>query len=270
MAIARTRPLDGQVALVTGGGKGIGRAIALALAARGVAVVVTGREERALGSVVGEIANGGGKARHIKGDVRDASQVRAAVSKAVECFGGLDIAVANAGVSGRVPLGDAEPAQGDGHAGAEAIFQTNLLGAYHTFDAASRAMKGPGRLIAVSSVLAKLGVPGYAAYCASKAGLLGLVRASAHELGPRGITCNALCPGWVDTPMAGAGIDEIALATGTSAAQAREAALAAFPLGRFIEAEEVAELVVFLCSKGGDAITGQAVSICGGATAFGA
>lgn len=260
------RGLDGQVALVTGGGKGLGKAIALALAARGVRVVVTGRDERALGEVVGEIAHGGGKARHLAGDVRDPVHLAAATARAVEVFGALDIAIANAGQSGRVELGGDDGA--GGLARAEAILQTNVMGTYYTFDAALRAMKGPGRLIAMSSVLGKFGVPGYAAYCASKAALLGLVRATAIEVGARGITCNALTPGWVDTNMAEAGLQEIASATGKTRDQAKATALEAVPLGRFIAPEEVAELVLFLCSSAADAITGQALSICGGATAF--
>ncbi|MBX3207861.1 MAG: SDR family oxidoreductase [Labilithrix sp.] len=255
--------LDGKVALVTGGGKGIGRSIALALAARGVRIVVTGRDEKALGETVGEIAYGGGKARHLAGDVRDAAHLSAAVERAVEVFGGLDIVIANAGQSGRVELG------GDDLARAEAIVSTNLMGAYYTFNAAAKRMKGPGRLVATSSVLAKFGVSGYAAYCASKAGILGLVRATAEELGPRKITCNAVVPGWVDTAMSDDGIREIAASQGTTEEAAKAAAVAAFPLGRFLEPEEVAELVVFLCSSAGEGITGQAISICGGATAFG-
>lgn len=224
-----TRKLEGQVALVTGGGKGTGRAIALALAARGVRVVVTGRDERALGETVGEIAFGGGKARHLAGDVRDAGHLRAAVARAVESFGGLDVVVATAGLSGRTPIEE------DGSR-AEAIVQTNLMGTFYAFHAALPAMKGPGRLLAVSSVLAKLGVPGYAAFCASQAGILGLVRALAHECAPRKITANALVPGGVDTQVA--------------------------------EPEEVAALAVFLCSGEAAGITGQAISIRGGATAF--
>ncbi len=256
--------LDGKVALVTGGGKGIGRAIALALAAKGVRVVITGREEKALGETVGEIAYGGGKARHLAGDVRDPAHLEAAVAKAVEVFGGLDIAIANAGQSGRIDLGDGDLGR------AEAIIGTNLIGAYYTFHAAVPKMKGPGRLIATSSVLGKFGVPGYAAYCASKAGILGLVRATAHEVAKKGITCNAIVPGWVDTKMSDIGLEEIASATGRSRGEVKKDAVAAFPLGRFLEPEEIAEVVLFLCSKGADGITGQAISVCGGATAFGA
>ncbi len=254
-----TTSLDGRTALVTGGGKGIGRAVALALAAQGANVIITGRDERALGEVVGEIAFGGGKARHLAGDVRDRAHLAAAVARAVDTFGGLDIVVANAGRSGRVDLGgDFETAR--------AILATNLVGTYATFDAAAPHLRSGGRLVAVSSVLGKFGVPGYAAYCASKAGLIGLVRAVAQELGPRKITCNAICPGWVDTEMASSGIEEIARARGISPATAKADALAAFPLGRFIEPEEIAALVLFLCAKSGDAVTGQALSMCGGAT----
>lgn len=254
--------LEGQVALVTGGGKGVGRGIALALSARGVRVVVTGRDEKALADTVGTIAASGGKARHVVGDVRDVAHLEAAVGRAIEVFGRLDIAIANAGQSGRVALGD-------DLARAESIVTTNLLGAYYTFHAAAPRMTGPGRLLATSSVLGKFGVPGYAAYCASKAGILGLVRATAHEVAARKITCNAIVPGWVDTDMSDAGIAEIAAARDVSRAQAKADALAAFPLGRFLEPAEVGELVVFLCSAAAAGITGQAISICGGATAFG-
>jgi NAD(P)-dependent dehydrogenase (short-subunit alcohol dehydrogenase family) len=129
-------------------------------------------------------------------------------------------------------------------------------------------MGGPGRLIAVSSVLGKFGVAGQSAYCASKAGLHGLVRAIALEVGPRGVTCNAVCPGWVETAMAQARLEEMAHRSGSPVDETREAARQALPLGRFVEPEEVARFVAFLCSKDADAITGQALSICAGSTPF--
>ena len=216
--------LDGKVALVTGGGRGVGRSIALALAARGVRLVVTGRGEKALGETVGEIAYGGGKARHLVGDVRDPSHVAAAVTRAVEVFGGIDIVVAAAGQVARVELGtDLKRA--------EEVLATNLMGVYYTFEAAARRMRGPGRLLAANM---REGVwdrsddaPGYAAYSASKAGLLGLVRRAAHELAPRRITCNAII----------AGSDETF--------------------------DRAAELGAFLCSSAGDGMTGQAIAISG-------
>jgi NAD(P)-dependent dehydrogenase (short-subunit alcohol dehydrogenase family) len=251
--------LDGRVALITGGGKGTGRAIALALSAKGASVLVTGREEKALAETVGEIAHGGGRARHVVGDVKDPEHVGDAVRRAVEVLGGLDIVVANAGQSGRIELG------GD-LARAEEIVRTNLMGAYYTFHSAVPRMKGPGRLVAIASVLGKFGVPGYAAYCASKAGIIGLVRAVAQEVGAKRITCNAVVPGWVDTEMSDAGLRDIASSSGSTPEAVKKEAVARFPLGRFLEPEEVAALVVFLCSPAADGITGQAISICGGAT----
>jgi NAD(P)-dependent dehydrogenase (short-subunit alcohol dehydrogenase family) len=245
--------LAGQVAWVTGAGRGIGRSIALELAARGVKVLVTGRAERPLGEVVGEIAFQGGAARHLD----------AAAARAIELWGRLDIVVANAGLGGPAPLTADDPGR------SIAILETNLTGSFLTFRAAARAMKGPGALVAVSSVLGKFGVAEYAAYCASKAGVQGLVRATALELGPRGITANAICPGWVDTEMAREGIAAMAEQRGISEKQAKQEACERFPLGRFLEPEEVARFVVFLAGPDGRGITGQSLSICGGSTAFG-
>lgn len=247
---------------MTGGGRGIGKAIALELAARGARVLVTGRNERALGEVVGEIVYQRGAARHLVADVRDAAAMEQAAARAAELWGSLDIVVANAGAGGPAAL-DGDPAR------SIEIFETNFLGTFHTFRAASLAMKGPGRLVAISSVLAKFGVPGYGAYCGSKAGVLGLVRALAHELGPRKITVNALCPGWVDTEMASEGIGLMAQQQGVTAEQAKREACERFPLGRFLEPEEVARYVAFVAGPDGAGITGQALSICGGSTAFG-
>jgi len=248
LRVITRRTMQGKVALVTGGGKGIGRAIALALSARGAAVLVTGREERALGETVGEIAHAGGKARHLAGDVRDADHLDAAVKRAVDHFGGLDFVVANAGQSGSVEIG------GD-LLRARAILDTNLLGAYNTFHAATPRVRDGGRVVAVSRALGKVGLPGYAATCASKAGLIGLVRALAQELGVRRITCNTVCPGGASP-------------TGETESDAQAAALAASPLGGFGAPEEVAELVAFLCGPAAEAITGQAISICAGARSY--
>jgi len=256
--------MEGRVALVTGGGRGVGRAIAQRLGAMKVAVVVTGRTERDLGEAVGEITFGGGRARHLVADVRVADDMVKAVAKAREVFGRLDIVVANAGVSGRFALG----AEG-GAARAEDVIATNLLGTYHTFDAAAPHLERGGRLLAVSSVLGKFGVPEYAAYCASKAGIQGLVRAVALEVAARGITCNAVVPGWVETAMTEAGLADIARGLGKSVEDTRRDEMARVPAGRFLAPEEVAAFVAFLVGPDASGITGQALSICNGATAFG-
>ncbi|MGH7437393.1 MAG: SDR family NAD(P)-dependent oxidoreductase [Polyangiaceae bacterium] len=255
--------LEGQVAIVTGGGKGIGRAIALELASRKARVLVTGRDERSLGETVGEIAYAGGQARHLVGDVRDEKDGARAASKARELWGRLDVVVANAGITGTTRMGE-EGAS----ARARDIIETNLLGTYFLFDAAAAAMEGPGRLVAVSSVLGKFGVAGQSAYCASKHGLHGLVRSVAAELGARGITCNAICPGWVDTEMARARLHEMAREQGEPYDAVRKTAMAATPVGRFVEPEEVARLVTYLCSAAAATVTGQAISICAGTTVF--
>jgi NAD(P)-dependent dehydrogenase (short-subunit alcohol dehydrogenase family) len=255
--------LEGQVALVTGGARGIGRSIVLELVGCGARVVVTGREERALGEVIGEVAHCGGQGRHLVGDVRDAAHLAAAVSRAIETWGRLDVVVANAGIAAGAPIG-----QEGGAAIAREILDTNLLGAYLTFDAAVPAMRSAGRLIAISSVLGKFGASGQGAYCASKAGLIGLVRALAVEVGPRKMTCNAVCPGWVDTDMARTRLEELARDSGTTYEETRAEAERAVPIGRFVEPEEVARVVSFLCSRAGAAITGQAISVCGGTTNF--
>jgi NAD(P)-dependent dehydrogenase (short-subunit alcohol dehydrogenase family) len=255
--------LGGQVAIVTGGGKGIGRAIALELAGRGARVLVSGRDERALGETVGEIAHAGGQARHLAGDVRDEAHGRALVARATETWGQLDIVVANAGQTTTGRLG-----AGTGSSAGRGVMETNLFGTYFLFDAALVALRSPGRLVAISSVLGKFGAAGQAAYCASKAGLHGLVRAVALEVGGRQITCNAVCPGWVDTEMARARLATMAASAGRPVEAELRAVREATPIGRFVEAEEVARFVAFLCSQAGSAITGQALSICGGSTVF--
>src|SRR5258708_7811434 len=255
--------LEGQVAIVTGGGKGIGRAVALELAARKASVLITGRDERALGEAVGEMANAGGRARHLVGDVREPEAAARAVARAKELWGGIHSVGANAGEAGTAPLcGPAAASL------ARSIVETNLLGAYYLFDAAVGAMTGPGRLVAVSSVLGKLGVAGQAAYCASKAGLHGLVRAVAAEVGPRGITCNAVCPGWVDTQMARDRIEDLAREQGKTYETARREAADATPLRRFVDPEEVARFIAYLSSPDAAPITGQALAICTATTVF--
>jgi NAD(P)-dependent dehydrogenase (short-subunit alcohol dehydrogenase family) len=185
------RPFAGQVALVTEGGEGVGRAVAMALAARGVRVVVTGGAERALGEVVGEIANGGGTARHRAGDMRDAAHVQAAVQKSLDAFGRLDIVVANAAASSDAPAKEGGPTKLADAAAAEAIFSARLLRIQQTLEYAVPHLQDFGRLLALGSGLSLPSPPGLA-YAASKARLAELARTLATKHAVRTIACWAL------------------------------------------------------------------------------
>jgi len=169
--------------------------------------------------------------------------------------------VANAGVGG-----PNEDGPGDRF---EDLVATNLLGTYSTFRAAQPHL-APGpeprrHLLAVSSILARIGVPGYTGYCASKAGILGLVRALAAELAPEKVQVNALCPGWVDTSMAREGLEGMATGMGISVEEAHAKAMEAVPLGQMGQPDEIAGLVSYMLSEDARGMTGQALDMNGGA-----
>jgi ketoreductase len=196
-------------------------------------------------------------------DVADPAAVRDAVESIAQRYGRLDILVNNAGVSGRTLMTDPDDL------GWVTILATNLSGAYFCSKQALRFIKDGehGRIINMSSVLGRFGVPGYAAYCTAKHGILGFTKAVALEVASRGITVNAICPTWVDTPMARQGIEETASALGITPEDFRSQAVKAVPIGRMVEPSEVAGLAVYLASPLASAITGQGLNICGGATA---
>jgi NAD(P)-dependent dehydrogenase (short-subunit alcohol dehydrogenase family) len=226
--------LEGKHVVVTGAGTGIGRAIARRLADEGARLTLLARDESRLLDVVP-----GATTRSV--DIRDSDAVRAAFDEP------LDALVANAGIGG-----PNEPGAADRW---DDIVQTNLYGTYWCCRAAEPLLPDGGRIVVTSSILARIGVPGYTAYCASKAGLLGLVRAFAAELAPRQIQVNAVSPGWVNTEMAWDGLAGIS----ENRDEAFEIAMREVPLRRMSEPEEIAGTVAWLLSPDATGVTGQGV-----------
>lgn len=248
-------------ALVTGAGSGIGRAIALELARHGGALTLVGRRSEPLAETAGRCRRAGASVALVRSaDVTDAGALGEAVASACAENGPLHDVVANAGIGG--PNGPG----GEDRFGR--IVRTNLDGCYHTLRTGQEHLAAPGespRLLAISSVLARFGVPGYTGYCASKTAVLGLVRALAAELAPAGIAVNALCPGWVDTGMARDGIANFAESSGQSFERAHAAAMAQVPVGRMSTPAEIAQVAAWLLHDAPLTLTGQAIDVNGGA-----
>lgn len=245
-----TGTLQGRIALVTGGGRGIGAAIATALAAEGAAVAVTYPDRQAdAEAVAASIVAAGGRALALAGDVTDEAAAAGAVAATIRTWGGLDILVNNAGILVERGLLDMPVAEFD------RVIAVNLRGTYITGQAAIRHMDrvGRGRVINIASDLAYFGREQFSAYCASKAGILSLTKSWAREFAPR-ILVNAICPGPIDTEMLGA-------ANMSPEWRRKEQAI---PLARFGRPEEVAASAVFLAGPGGDFMTGQAIHPNGG------
>ena len=247
--------LTGRHVVVTGGGKGIGRAIAERLAAEGATLSLLAPNLEELEEVAGRV---GGDAHDC--DIRSRDAVDAAFAAAAAARGPIHALVANSGIGG--PNED-----GPGDRFAE-IVETNLFGTYWCVRAAVRHL-APGpevrHVVVIASILARIAVPGYTAYSASKAGLLGLVRSFAAELAPDDVHVNAICPGWVETDMAWQGIDAIVEATGMTREEAVADVLRAVPLGRMGRPEDIAGTVRWLLSPDARGVTGQAIDQNGGA-----
>jgi NAD(P)-dependent dehydrogenase (short-subunit alcohol dehydrogenase family) len=250
--------VDGKVAIITGASRGIGLAISKRLRQSGARVAMCARSLDALKQQ--EQSMGEDNALAVKMDIRDPNSVREGVSRIVDRFNSIHIVVNNAGISGVTPIDTGDPTAWLD------IVQTNLVGSYLVTRASVPHMPDHGRVINISSVLGKFGVPGYTAYCSAKTGMIGFTRALALELAPRKITVNALCPGWVDTEMAWSGMRDIAAGMGITPEQFYRQAMSHVPLGEMVQPEEVAETVLFLASEAGKNITAQAISICGGST----
>ena len=233
---------------MTGGGSGIGRGIARAFAEAGEAVTIVGRRKEALHET------DGGRGMHcVVADVTNEAAVEALFTK------GFDVVVANAGVGRAAPLAEVSLAEWN------ETLAVNLTGTFLTFRAALRSgMPEGGRLIAVASTQALKGGGRIAAYAASKHGVLGLVRSVAQEVAKKGITCNAICPGFVATPMADAAVQSVMEARGLERAAAEKMVVSGNPVGRIIAVDEVASAALYLASKGAAMVNGHALSVSGG------
>ena len=242
--------LEDKIALVTGGGRGIGRAICLELATRGATVIVNyNRSAAAADEVVAEIESAGGAAKSIKTDVSDAERVADMFQAIVSDFGTIDILVNNAGMTRDNVIMMMKPADFD------AVIETNLRSCWLCCKTATRTMmrKRSGSIINITSVVGIAGNGGQTNYAASKAGIIGLTKSLAKEVAARGIRVNAVAPGFVETDMTADLSDDI-----------REKAIEAIPLNRMGAPQDIAKAVAFLASDDAAYITGQTLVVDGG------
>lgn len=252
--MTNTAPLANKVAVVTGGSRGIGRAIAIELAKRGASIIVNYNSNgKAAQDVVMEITNGGGKAAALPGNVASVEDANSLVKAAVEKFGQIDILVNNAGITKDMLIMMMSEESWD------AVMDTNLKGTFNCSKAAVRFMMKArtGRIINITSISGQIGNAGQTNYSASKAGQIGFTKALAREVASRNITVNAIAAGYVDTEI-----------WANVPAEAREGFIKMIPLGRKGTPEEIAYAVAFLASDEASYITGQTLAVDGGMAMF--
>lgn len=248
----------GQHVVVTGAGSGAGEAIALAFALKGARVTALGRRLAPLEAVAVQ----SDRIFAVSGDVTDHASLEAAIAQAVEKNGAPTIVIANAGSAESAPFLRTSADQ------FQAMVDVNLTGVFNTFQVCLAKMnpKTPGRLIAVASTAGLKGYSYVSGYCAAKHGVVGLVRSLGQELARTGVTVNAICPGFTETPMLAKSIDNIVEKTGRSREEAEASLRSVNPQDRFIQPEEIAETAIWLSSDAAASMTGQAISLSGGET----
>jgi NAD(P)-dependent dehydrogenase (short-subunit alcohol dehydrogenase family) len=248
--------LSGHHAVVTGGGRGIGRAIAAALTGAGAAVTVLGRNEQSLRDTV---ANNDATS-WVVADVTDGAAVASSLKRAQDANGAIDILIANAGAAESAPFGKTAPDV------FRRMFEVNTIGMVHAAQGVLGGMmaRGFGRIVAVASTAALKGYPYVSAYCTAKHAVVGLVRSLALETAKSGVTVNAVCPGYTDTDLVDDSLQRIVASTGRTRDEALASLLKGSPLGRLIRPDEVAATVLFLCTPQAAGITGATVAVAGG------
>ena len=258
--------LENKLALITGGGRGIGRAVAHAFAREGAHVAVAARTSEQVERVAKELTyQFHVQVIAIACDVSDGNSVSAMFGKFNEVFGrGPDILVNNAGIAESAPLAKTDDELWRRH------LAINLDGSFYCMRAALPQMieRGWGRVINIASIAGKTGAPYIAAYSASKHGVLGLTRSASQEVASKGITVNAICPGYVDTDMTTRGIENITQKTSLTKDQALDSIKKMSPQNRLVTSEEVAALALLLASEDGRGINGQAINVDGGGVLF--
>lgn len=254
------RPLEGMHAVVTGGGSGIGAAIARSLAYAGARLTLMGRDRTKLDDTRARLIADGGEVACIGVDVSQPSSVDEAFAAATAALGAVDVLVNNAGQVHSAPFAKTDLGLW------QRMLDVNLTGTFLCTQAVLPEMlvRGAGRIVNVASTAGQKGYPYVSAYCAAKHGVIGLTRSLALETAAHGVTINAVCPGYTDTDLLRASLAEVSAKTGRSADDARAALLRANPQRRFVEPDEVARAVLWLVSPGAQAITGQSISISGG------